>query len=152
MPEGDAPNASAADALASTPVPDLVPAVPVASPERPLPRWARTFRSLRHRNYRLYFLGQIVSLTGSWIQTTALAWLSYEMTGQSLWPALISAAGVLPTFLLGALGGALADRWPKRPLLITTQTIFLVLALALAGLVLTGHITPWQMLVVTLGS
>src|SRR5215470_2723733 len=79
-----------------------------------LPWWARPFRALRHRNYRLYFLGQLVSLTGSWVQSTALMWLAYLLTRQSEWPALISTAQILPTFLLGAWGGALADRVSKR--------------------------------------
>ena len=60
-----------------------------------------TFRSLRHRNYRLYFFGQLISLLGTWMQNTALSWLAYEITGQSKWPAFISAAQILPTFLLG---------------------------------------------------
>src|SRR6266446_4958628 len=76
-----------------------------------------TFRSLRHRNYRLYFFGQLVSLVGTWMQTTALTWLAFEISGESKWPAFINAAQILPTFLLGPWGGALADRWPKRPLI-----------------------------------
>src|SRR2546429_3487578 len=90
--------------------------------------FAGTFRSLRHRNYRLYFFGQLISLTGSWVQTTALMWLVYELTQQSMWAALIAAAQVLPTFLLGAWGGALADRWPKRHLIFLTQAGFLFCA------------------------
>ena len=110
---------------------------------------AGTFRSLRHRNYRLYFFGQLISLTGSWVQTTALMWLVYELTQQSMWAALIAAAQVLPTFLLGAWGGALADRWPKRHLIFLTQAAFLFCALLLAGLVLAGVATPMQMLIIT---
>src|SRR5579883_2671321 len=62
---------------------------------------AHTFRSLRHRNYRLYFFGQLISLMGSWIQTTAMALLAYELTQQSTWTALIAAAQIAPTFILG---------------------------------------------------
>jgi MFS family permease len=108
-----------------------------------------TFRSLRHRNYRLYFFGQLVSLLGTWMQNTALSWLAYEITGKSKWPAFITAAQILPTFLLGPWGGALADRWPKRPLIFWMQAAFLVLALLLAWLVLHGMVQPWQLLVVT---
>src|SRR5262245_28442092 len=95
---------------------------PRAASEEPSPgRWRwQTFRALRHRNYRLYFSGQMVSLTGSWVQTAALTWLAYDLTRQSLWAGLIFAAQVLPTCLLGVLGGTLADRWPKRDLLLTT--------------------------------
>jgi MFS family permease len=116
-------------------------------------RWDRGlatgFRSLRHRNYRLYFFGQLVSFTGSWMQTTALAWLAFALTHQSKWPALISASQILPTFILGAWGGALADRWPKRSLIFVTQSAFLFLALLLAVLVFAGLADPWLMLAIT---
>jgi MFS family permease len=108
-----------------------------------------TFRSLRHRNYRLYFFGQLVSLVGTWMQNAALSWLAYEITHESKWPAFITAAQILPTFLLGPWGGHLADRWPKRPLIFWMQTCFLVLALVLAWLVLGGTTQPWQLLAVT---
>jgi MFS family permease len=117
-----------------------------------LPWWALPFRALRHRNYRLYFLGQLVSVTGSWVQTTALMWLAYQLTRQSQWPALISTAQILPTFLLGAWGGALADRVSKRALIFTTQTALLLLAVVLGGLVLAGHVTPWQLFVIALAA
>ncbi len=81
----------------------------------------RTFRAFRHRNYRLYFIGQLISLTGSWIQTTALTWLAWDRTDQALWAGLIVASQVLPTLLLGTWGGALADRMAKRPLIMATQ-------------------------------
>jgi MFS family permease len=113
------------------------------------PRWfAGTFRALRHRNYRLYFFGQIISLTGSWMQTTALMWLAFELTHESKWPAWISAAQILPTFLLGAWGGALADHFPRTVLLIT-QTLLMSLALALAEVGWAGVVAPWQLLVIT---
>lgn len=88
------------------------PATPPPAAASPPPRRLGTFRALRHRNYRLYFAGQIVSLTGSWVQTAALMWLAYDLTAQSRWPALVSAAQVLPTLLLGVWGGGLADRLP----------------------------------------
>lgn len=108
-----------------------------------------TFRSLRHRNYRLYFFGQLVSLVGTWMQNAALSWLAYEITHESKWPAFISAAQILPTFLLGPWGGHLADRWPKRPLIFWMQTAFLILALVLAWMVLGGAAQPWQLLAIT---
>ncbi len=121
------------------------------SPVDPTPGKRRrpgTFRALRHRNYRLYFTGQIVSLTGSWVQTAALTWLAYDLTRQSLWPALVGTAQVLPTLLLGVLGGGLADRWPRRPLIFLSQAGLLLLALALAGMVLCGLATPAGLLAV----
>jgi MFS family permease len=111
-----------------------------------------TFRALRHRNYRLYFFGQLISLTGSWVQTAALMWLAYALTGQSQWPALVLAAQVLPTSLLGAWGGILADRWPKRSLIFTTQAALLVLAVLLGVQVLYGRVTPWHLLAVSAAS
>src|SRR5438552_3319661 len=111
---------------------------PLAS--RPYRGLAVTFRWLRHRNYRLYFFGQIVSLTGTWMQNAALVWLAYRLTGESKWAALVTAAQILPTFFFGAWGGALADRWPKRSLIFVTQSAFLVLALLLACLTSAGVI------------
>jgi MFS family permease len=112
-------------------------------------RWrVDTFRALRHRNYRLYFFGQFVSVTGSWAQSAALGWLAYELTHESRWPALVMAMQVLPTAVLGAWGGSLADRQPKRALIFFTQAALLLLALLLGGLVLLGQVTPWHLLAV----
>jgi MFS family permease len=123
-------------------------ATPRLLPQAPRPWWSNTFRALRHRNYRLYFFGQLVSLVGSWVQTTALTWLAYRLTGGSWWPALVGTAQVLPTFLLGGWGGTLADRWPKRPLIFVCQALFLVLALLLAFQVVFGQATPWHLLAI----
>jgi MFS family permease len=117
------------------------------------PTWLPvTFRALRHRNYRLYFFGQLISLVGTWVQTAALMWLAYDLTKESRWPAWIMAAQILPTFFLGGIGGLLADRLPKRGLIIGTQTALLVLALLLALLVMTREVAPWQLLVVNAAS
>lgn len=133
--------------------PSTTAAGPVPKAEQTAPLTPRlgsaTFRSLRHRNYRLYFIGQLISLTGSWMQTTALMSLAFDLTGVSAWPARISAAQLLPTFLLGAWGGSLADRWPKRRLLIVTQAILLGLALLLMAVVLGRQPSPWELLAVT---
>src|ERR1700722_17260154 len=109
---------------------------------------AGTFRALRHRNYRLYFVGQLVSLTGSWMQTTALIWLAFAVTGQSRWTGWIMAAQLLPTFLFGAWSGGLADRFSKRGLIFWTQAASLLLALALVELVVLGLADPWSLLAV----
>jgi MFS family permease len=107
-----------------------------------------TFRSLRHRNYRLYFLGQIVSFTGSWMQSAALMWLMYDRTGDPRWPSWLLVAQVGPTLLLGAWGGHLADRWPKRDLVFRTQAAFLLNAVLLTAFIATGLALP--ILVLTL--
>jgi MFS family permease len=121
------------------------------SAEQPLSarRGLATFRALRHRNYRLYFLGQLVSLTGTWMQTPALMWLAYQLRGESRWPAWIAASQFIPTFLLGFWGGTLADRWPKRPLLFATQTGLMLLPLLLIQLVLADVTNPWPYLLVS---
>ncbi len=110
---------------------------------------ATTFRSLRHRNYRLYFFGQLVSLMGTWMQSTAVSWLAFALTHESKWTALILVAQILPTFFFGGLGGILADRVPKRTLIFCTQSAFLLLALLLAGLGYAGVITPWKLVIIT---
>ncbi|MBN9518287.1 MFS transporter [bacterium] len=101
-----------------------------------------TFRSLRHPNYRRYFAGQIVSFTGSWMQSAALMWLLYDRTGDLRWPSYLLVAQVGPTLLLGTWAGHLADRWPKRDLIQLTQAAFLVNAVALAVLVAGGWAVP----------
>lgn len=105
-----------------------------------------TFRSLRHRNYRRYFFGQIVSFTGSWMQSAALMWLLYDRTGDPRWPSLLLVAQVGPTLLLGAWGGKLADRHPKRQLVFITQSIFLIHAVLLTALVAFNLVSPWLVL------
>src|SRR5438045_7210431 len=80
-----------------------------------------TFRSLRHRNYRRYFLGQLVSFTGTWMQSAALMWLIYDQTHDVRWPSYLLVAQVGPTVLFGPWGGSLADRSPKRRLIMITQ-------------------------------
>src|SRR6187431_287588 len=109
--------------------PDPLPP-PAAEPAPPGRRglWAAlkqtTFRSLRHRNYRLYFFGQIVSFTGSWMQSAALMWLMYDRTGDPRWPSWLLVAQVGPTLLLGTWGGHLADRLYKPRLIFATQSAF----------------------------
>jgi predicted MFS family arabinose efflux permease len=108
----------------------------------------RTFRSLRHPNYRLYFVGQLVSLVGSWTQITTLIWLAHEQTHQARWPAFLAAVQIGPTFLLGPWGGALADRVRRRGLIVRTQFAFLTCALILLALHLAGQLTVGAMLAV----
>ena len=105
-----------------------------------------TFRSLRHRPYRRYFAGQIVSFVGTWMQSAALMWLMYDRTGDPRWPSWLLVAQVGPTLLFGAWGGALADRVPKRQLVIRTQTAFLVNAVLLAAMVALDLAVPWLVL------
>jgi MFS family permease len=98
-------------------------------------------RALRYRNYRLFFGGQIVSLAGTWITTTATSWLVYRLTGSALLLGLVGFAGQFPAFLFGPFAGIFVDRWDRRRLLIGTQTISMLQSFALAALTLSGHIT-----------
>ena len=110
----------------------------------------QVLRSLGHRNFRLFYLGQLVSLSGTWMQNLAQAWLLYRLTGSAFMLGLASAATLLPSLLLGVYGGALADRFSRRNLLMTAQALAMVQALVLAGLTLTGAVLPWQVLVLAL--
>lgn len=100
-----------------------------------------TFRSLGHKNYRLFFAGQIFSLAGTWMQSMAQAWLVYQLTYSAVWLGTIGFLNSIPILFLSMFGGSLADRMSKRKLVIITQSISLVQALVLAGLVLTNLIT-----------
>ena len=103
----------------------------------------RTFRALRHRNYRLFFYGQLVSLTGTWMQQTAMSWMVYQITNSKFLLGVIAAAGSAPMILFSLWGGSLADRQSKRLILVVTQTAQMILAFLLAGAVWTGIANPW---------
>ena len=106
---------------------------------------ARTFMSLRrHYNYRLYFFGQVVSLSGSWMQTVAQAWFVVQSTHSPLAVGFLAVCQFGPYALLGLFGGAVADRYDQRRVLIFTQSAFMVTASVLAALTLTGHATVWE--------
>lgn len=109
--------------------------------------FANTFRALRHRNFQLFFAGQFISLTGTWMQTVAQSWLVYRLTGSVVLLGLIGFASQLPVFLLAPFGGAVADRYNRRKILVITQTVAMVTALGLAILTLTDLIEVWHLFV-----
>ena len=102
----------------------------------------RSFDSLSVDNYRRYFGGQLVSLSGNWMQTVAEVWLILELTGSGVAVGLTTALQFLPILLFGAWGGLLADRFPKRRLLLVTQALMALPALALFALSIGGSVTP----------
>lgn len=104
-------------------------------------------RSFRHPNYRLYVAGQLVSLTGTWMQVVAQAWLIYRLTDSSLALGVAGFASQVPVFLLALFGGVLADRYPKRALLLGCSAVALMQAVVLAGLTLLGRVEVWQIVV-----
>ena len=95
--------------------------------------WRTTFRALRHRNYRLFFYGQLVSLIGTWLQQTAMSWFVYEITGSKFLLGAVSAIGSAPMMIFSLWGGSLADRYPKRSILIGTQAAQMFCAFVLAA-------------------
>ena len=111
--------------------------------------WRQTFAALRHRNFRLFFAGQLVSLIGSWMQNTAQGWLVYELTHSKALLGIVAAVGSAPLMLFSIWGGSVADRHSKRQIVLWTQTALMVLAFVLAALVWSGRIRIWEILVLS---
>src|SRR4029077_4821202 len=105
------------------------------------------FRALRHRNYRLFFVGQGLSMFGTWIQQTGEVWLAYRLTHSALALGVVGFASQLPTFLLAALAGAWIDRTNKQHIVIAAQVLEMLQAVALGYLVLSPRI-PYPLLLV----
>jgi MFS family permease len=103
-------------------------------------------RALRHRNYRLFFFGQGLSLVGSWMQWTAMGWLVYELTASKTLLGTVGFVSQIPAVFLASLAGVLADRWNRRRMVIATQTLAAVQAAALAALTLAGVVQIWHIL------
>ena len=120
-----------------------------AAIRRRLPRGSpRAGSAFRHRNYRLFFVGQLVSLVGTWMQPVAQAWLVLQLTDDPLRLGVVAAAQFMPVLVLGLFGGVIADHLPKRQTLIATQAIQMIAcASSLAALVVTGVVQVWHVLV-----
>src|SRR5271154_5259780 len=110
-------------------------------------RFQDTIRSLKYRNFQLFFSGQLISLVGTCMQNVAQAWRGYRMTGSSLLLGLVSFAGQIPVFPRAPLAGRVADRLNRRKVVIATQTASMILALVLAFLTLTNRVTVWEVVV-----
>jgi MFS family permease len=106
-----------------------------------------TLRALRHRNFQLFFSGQLISLIGTWMQSMAQAWLVYRLTGSSLLLGSVGFASQFPVFLVAPLGGIVADRHNRQRVVIGTQIASMILALILALLTLTGRVQVWHIFV-----
>lgn len=106
----------------------------------------RATRSLRARNFRLYFTGQGVSLIGTWMQRVAMGWLAYRLTESALVLGLVGFAGRIPTLVLAPFAGVAADRWDRRRILYVTQLLSMLQAVVLAALVLGGVVEIWHVL------
>jgi MFS family permease len=110
--------------------------------------WRHTFRALRHRNYRLFFCGQLVSLIGTWMQQTAMSWFVYQITNSKLLLGTVAAVGSAPMMLFSIWGGSLADLYPKRSIIVATQTAQMICAFLLAAGAWAGFATPLFIIVV----
>jgi len=105
------------------------------------------FRALRHRNFRLFIGGQLISLIGTWMQSLAQAWLVYRLTGSPVLLGVVGFVSQIPVFFLATVGGIVADRYPKREIVVATQTASMVLAFLLAWLTLSDLVQVWHIIV-----
>ena len=113
-------------------------------------RWPESLRALRHRNYQLFFAGQLISLIGTWMDQVAESWLVYRLTGSALLLGTVAFASQIPVFLLAPIGGALADRFDRRKILIFTQSSMMFLTFILAWVTLSHRVKIWH--IVTLAA
>ena len=114
-------------------------------------RLALAVRALRHRNFQLFFAGQLISLIGTWMQTVAQSWLVYRMTGSAFLLGAVGFAGQIPVFIMAPVGGIVADRHNRQRVVIGTQTVSMILAAILAALTLSHQVQVWQILVLAAG-
>jgi MFS family permease len=122
------------------------PSWPVFGFQVPLPA---SLRALGHRNFRLYWSGQLISLIGTWMQNIARGWLVLELTHSAFWLGMVGLANSLPVLLLSIWAGTLVDRVSKRTLIIITQTISMLAAFLLAALTLTSTVQVWHVMVIS---
>jgi MFS family permease len=134
-------------------VPDSKASISASAPPEPLPEvrrrlnWQSAGRALRHRNFQLFFTGQLISLIGTWMQTVAQSWLVYKLTGSGLLLGSVGFASQIPVFLVAPLGGITADRANRQRIVIGTQIASMFLAFILAGLTLTHRVQVWHIFV-----
>ncbi|HWR01297.1 MAG TPA: MFS transporter [Chlorobaculum sp.] len=113
----------------------------VKEPSGPGEKILEAFPAFRSRNFRLYFIGQIISMIGTWLQMVAQGWLVLEMTGSAFWVGVTAAASTIPTLFLSLIGGVVVDRYSRKSILLWTQSLSMVLAFILGLFTLTGMIS-----------
>ena len=113
----------------------------------------RAMRALRYRDFRLFFVGQTISLVGTWMQIIAMSWLVYRLTGSPFILGLVGFCGQVPSMFVAPFAGVLADRWPRRRILVATQTLSMLQALAISALVFSDLVAVWHLVLlsITLG-
>jgi MFS family permease len=117
------------------------------STPRPKVSLSQTFSAFQHYNYRLWFMGQLVSLVGTWMQTTAQGYLVYELTHSAAYLGYVGFASGFPSIVFTLFGGVVADRMSRRKLMLITQSTMMILAFVLAALVFTKVIQPWEIII-----
>src|SRR4030042_3914917 len=108
-------------------------------------------QSLKYRNYRLFLIGQSISLIGTWMQVIAIGWLVYDLTNSALLLGLVGFFSQIPSFFLTPFSGVLVDRWNRHRILIATQVLSMIQTFILAFLTLSGKITILQVILLSLG-
>jgi len=108
------------------------------------------FRSLRHRNYRLFFVGQGISLVGTWMQQVAMLWLVYSLTNSIFLLGIVGFTSQIPAFVFAPVAGALVDRWNRHRIVVATQTLSMLQAMILAILVFTGFVDVWHIVLLSM--
>ena len=124
---------------------------PATATRPPAPPPAQAFAAFRHRNYRLYFGGQLVSNAGTWMQIIAQGWLVYQLSHSELMLGIVGFASAIPSLLVTPWGGVVVDRMPKRRLLLLTQSGAMLLAFILAALTFSGIVEAWHIVVLAAG-
>jgi MFS family permease len=122
----------------------------VQQAEQPLARKSSALSALKNTNFRLYFVGQMVSISGTWMQNIAQSYLVFEITKSELWLGIVACLGGLPLLILSPLGGVVVERVPRRTLLIVTQTIQMILAFILAALAFAHAVQVWHIVVLAI--
>ncbi|MFV0592957.1 MAG: MFS transporter [Draconibacterium sp.] len=127
-----------------------MPLTAFIQPKRISNSFKTIFRSLKYRNFRLFFSGQSISLIGTWIQRIAMPWLVYDLTNSVVLLGIVGFAGQIPTFLMAPFAGVIVDRKNRYKILIATQILSMIQALILATLVFTEHIQVWHILALSI--
>ncbi len=109
-------------------------------------KWKTVLRALAHRNFLLFFIGQSISLVGTWLQQTAMIWMVYRLSKSAFLLGLVGFAGQIPTFFLAPVAGVVSDSWNRQRILLVTQTLAMVQAFLLAVLTLAGVIAVWHIM------
>ena len=124
----------------------IAPTAEPARPAGPGSRWPRTHRALRHRNFRLYWTGQVASLVGTWMQIVAQGWLVYRLTDSPMMLGLVNVVGLVPVVPVSLLAGVLSDRFSRKKLIIVTEIVLMLQALILAYLTWSGIVQVWHVI------